>query len=442
MVAIAEESAIDLTQVRCISPPGAKQEDFVFDRRRRVAWIGGRGCSKSASGTFKAIDYVLEWEGARGIVLAPSYSQLQRGTMMTFAEWFPPEWVLKKNMSQDKMYWDILPPGHKKPGRIYFSNANNPDAFRSAEVAWVWMDEAADCKESVYKVIIACLRQKVPADLREKLNRKHYPYQLWLTGTPRGQNWIYKRFVMKADPKRVGFYSARSMDNPFLPESYEELAEEYVPGTAWYQQEIEGKFVDFEGLVYPSFDPEVHVQPLPSNIQFRKVVGGLDLGYGAGVTSSHLMGTDMSGRRWIFKELYQRRAPLNHVMSVLVRWRDEWHVRPFFVDPRANIELRTLAAAGIPAVKADARSIETGVRLITSLLEVKPFGPGLYVTPDCPGGISEILSYCHEHGADAETYSESIKKKQADDAMDEWRYMVVGDMARQPGHNIKQIIFR
>jgi hypothetical protein len=442
VAAVEEEApAIDLTQIHCVTPSGALQRDFVFDRRPRTAWIGGRGCSKTVSGSCKVIDYVQNWEGCWGIILAPTFAQMGRGTRVSFETWFPPEWVLKKNMSQEKMYWDILPPGHTVPGRIYFSNAHNPDTFRSAEVAWVWMDEAADCKESVYKVIIACLRQRVPPALQNNLGRAHYPYQLWVTGTPRGHNWIYKRFVEKADRKRVGFYTARSMDNPFLPESYKELAEEYAPGTPWYQQEIEGKFVAFEGLVYPMFDPEVHVRSLPANVKLQHVKGAVDFGT-SDPTVIHLMGRDDSGRRWIFKEFYRRHTFLPELVSTLTAWQNEYDVVRFFGDPHAKTEIDTLSRLGVRIVPGYGGLIETGVRAISSLLEVKAGGPGLYVTPDCPAAIAEALSYCHDRGGDAETFTGSIKKKQADHSMDTWRYLVLGDMGRVPGHGYTAMIFR
>jgi len=106
--------------------------------------------------------YLSENEGARVVVVAPTYPQMKSGTMDTFYDLFPQEWVLRKLSSADSLYCDVLLPGQNVPGRIYFRNAYNPDSFRSLEVALVWIDEAAYCNSSAIKVLTACQRQKRP----------------------------------------------------------------------------------------------------------------------------------------------------------------------------------------------------------------------------------------------------------------------------------------
>jgi hypothetical protein len=419
---------IDLTQI-----PG--QEDFVFDDRPECAWFGGRGCSKTASGTFKMMRYLEENEGARGVVIAPTYPQLRSGTMETIYEWLPREWILQRWDSPDTLRCDILLPGWENPGRIYFRNAYNPDRYRSLEVAFRWLDEVSDCRRETLQVSTPCLRQKRP-------DGGHYPYQTWVTGTPRGQNWAYQRFVQHPDPAITGTYFGSPFNNPYLPQDYtRELEREYPPGTPLHDQEVMGKFISMEGLVYPLFDPDIHVK-LPPDTNFKRVGGGADFGLSE-ASCGLLVGETAAGRRWAFREFYQKRASLGEVLGTMTRWRHEFHVERYFGDPRAPDELSTLNAAGIPISKANA-NMETGVRAINQLLAVDDTGePGLYISPECPNLIREMLTYCHTSSGygDGQSFYDSIKTRQSDHAVDTLRYVILGMMGRQAKCNIGALRF-
>jgi len=379
--------------------------------------------------------YLEENEGARGVVIAPTYPQLRSGTMETVYEWLPQEWILQRWDSPDTLRCDILLPGWEHPGRIYFRNAYNPDRFRSLEVAFRWLDEVADCRRETLQVSTPCLRQKRP-------DGGHYPYQTWVTGTPRGQNWSYQRFIQKPDPAFTGTYFGSPFNNPFLPQDYvRELEREYPPGTPLHNQEVMGKFISMEGLVYSTFDPEIHVK-LPPDTDFKRVIGALDLGT-TEASCILLIGENAAGRKWVFKEFYQKKAREGEIMGTMSHWRGEFRVNTFFCDPRAPIEISTLNAAGIPVVKANA-SMETGVRAINNLLHVGEDGmPGLYISPECPNLIREMLTYCHTSSGygDGQSFYDSIKTRQSDHAVDTLRYGILGAMGRQAKCNIVALRF-
>lgn len=420
---------IDLERI-----PG--QQDFVFDNRPESAWFGGRGCAKTASGVFKMMRYYSEPknEGARALVVGPTDHQLRYGTMETFYEWWPEEWIIRKWNAPGNLRCDVLLPGWEHPGRIYFRNSWNPDMARSLEVAVRWFDEVSSCRRDTFQISAPCLRQKRP-------DGGFYPYQTWVTGTPRGQNWAYQRFVQKPDPAVTGVYFGSPFNNPFNPPDYiKELEREYPPGTPLYDQEVLGKFISMEGLVYPTFDPEIHVKPAPET--FKRAIGAVDLGLSE-ASCVLLLGETASGRRWFFKEFYQRGAKASQVMSIMTRWRKEFGVECYFCDPRAPEEISTLNTMGIPTVKANA-SMEVGVRMVNQLLTVDATGePGLYISPECPNLIREKLTYCHTSSGygDDESFYDSIKKHQSDHAVDTERYAVLGAMGRQAKCNIVALRF-
>ena len=419
MVTATAEKVIDLSRV-------PNQREFVWDRHKYVLWIGGRGCAKTSSGILKVMDYIPDWPGAVILITAPTWYQLQSVLIPAFYEFIPPEWITHKAMSGDKMWVDLY-----NGCRVYFRNASNVDSIRGLSCALWYIDEAADCEREVLDVGMPCLRQR------------GYPHQVIITGTPKGRNWLYQMFI---DPQsrlppingkeQISAYFATSYDNPFLPVDYTAMLEsQYSGNRTFFDQEVMGKFVRFEGLVYPSFDYGTHVRKLPDNITFKRVVGGVDFGL-TEPTSAHLIGKDDSNRIWIFQEFYQRRANIGEFMGTLARWRGEHRVLQYFCDPHADREIQTLAANGIPAVKGDARSLETRVRVINNLLEVKAGGPGMYVTPNCVNLITEMQTYSHAGSGVDEKFSDTIKKKQADHAVDSSGYAILGMVSAQPQHNI------
>ena len=85
---------------------------------------------------------------------------------------------------------------------VMFRSADDPDRLRGPNIGWFWLDEAAMMGVDVWNIMLGRLREA--------------PGRAWLTTTPRGDNWIYDRWVRKALPGYAMIRSS-SRDNPFLP---------------------------------------------------------------------------------------------------------------------------------------------------------------------------------------------------------------------------------
>lgn len=86
---------------------------------------------------------------------------------------------------------------------------------------------------------------------------------LFVTGTPKGFNWVHDRFYDDPDPSirydgvyewleangTKGVFGVPSWLNPHNPEDYIERLEEEFDGS-FFRQEVEGAFTKFDGLVY------------------------------------------------------------------------------------------------------------------------------------------------------------------------------------------------
>jgi len=428
-----EASGIDLTRVRCRTPDGATQEDFVTDRHPYVGWIGGRGCSKTTALIFKLMEFIQQFPGAWCLITEPSWRQLHTVALPNFHKWVPPEWIKHEARSGDKMWIDIY-----NDCRVLFCNASNIESIRGPEFAFWGADEIASCSRELVDVGMPALRQP------------GFPHQFVFTGTPKGKNWVYRMFVdpnsrVDADSGKaeVSLYRATIYGNPFAPKDViARLEMQYANNPTMLARELMGEFTDFEGLVFPSFDYRTHVKRPPDNVKWKRVIGGIDFG-GSDPTVCLLIGVTEGDRRWVIKEYYQRHAQFGRFLGMLAEWTKAYKVRAMFADPHNPHEISTLFHSNIPARKGDARSIETRIRVINNLLEVKGGGPGLYVSPDCPNLIEEMstYSYVDELRGEEERYSDTLKKKQSDHAVDSLGYALLGDYKRPPGHNIKQLIF-
>lgn len=414
---IAPTREIDLTRY-------PKQEEFIADPSDYLLWAGGRSSGKTISGTLKLYFYLLDNPGARALVLAPTYSQLKSGTMITFFEWFPQEFIARFNRSQDELYIDTT-----NGCRIYFRNSLRPDMYRSMETAVAWLDEAAYMDPEVRKQVIATRRQKDPRG-------RPYPYQMWFTTTPKGQNWVYQDLINPATRvvPNTAIYFSDSRDNPWNSDQYlDSLLREFEG--IWREQEVEGKFITFSGLVYPEFRYQSHVVPAPNS--FKQVFCGLDPGVSE-ATSMHLYGRTEEGRYWSFREYYRRSAPENDYLYLLSEWQREFPALIVCPDPRAKVLRDTLRARGFRLFDK-VHPWEDGVRLVRLRLTADTTGrPSLFFDPCCVEQIAEIQSYCLDDKLSLGAHSlyDRIKPRQPDHAMDDMRYALMGESTRTRPHNI------
>lgn len=206
--------------------------------------------------------------GEPGLILGPTEKHFFRSTWVQLNEWLPidpavtgvPTTPLVEHWSKTDQIIRFKTGSIVQYGGIY-----DPDDWRGPNVNWVWLDEPGRIKkETAFLILLGTLR--VGRD----------PMMV-LTTTPRGVNhWLYKYFVQREidDEVIVALEEAGLPSDPQLlfnwhrvtteqnrenlhPIFYATLKMAYKG--VWAEQELEGKFVSFEGLVYPDYDPQVHL---------------------------------------------------------------------------------------------------------------------------------------------------------------------------------------
>ena len=395
------------------------QAELYWDNRRFIYYKGGRGVGKTLGACMHIGGMIMRGQikpGARILVMGPSYPQMKKGTLASFDRWLGKDGmdlILEKidgNEPERRMVNGIV---------AYFRNASNPDQTRGHEVQIIWLDEAAQMNDDVLRLTNASARQF----------GNNAIYQTILTSTPRGKNWLWKKFVnpeTKMDDDAMGFYHITTPEAEAIGicrTGYTaELEVDYPPGSAMHRQEILGEEVAFVGNVF-HYDPK-RDSPQPFIVPtFKSIVGGIDIGTTA-PTAVILVGIDQQGRYWVFREYYQRRANVHEVLKLIGEWDREFHVKRWSIDAAANLEAKMMRSAGFRvsnSLKAkDAAG--TTVNFINSLMERDMFR----VSPDCPALIMEMQSYEHKEiqSGDEVTFLDKVKPNQPDHAIDALRYAI------------------
>jgi phage terminase large subunit-like protein len=208
-----------------------KQAQIIYSRKRRLAFTGGRGSSKSVTGAI----YVCLHSRQGGVyfIIAPTYTMLD-GTIRTFKEV-----ALKLGLWNHKAFWESKPQRAilNNGAEILFRSGDDADGLRGGDKAGAWLDEMQESDEDVYRVVEPALRQ--------------WGITGWIvaTFTPGDpQHWTSKTFINPVNPEDVEFVRASLKENIFAPpDLYETLLRSWSASPLRIRRELEGECVYLEG---------------------------------------------------------------------------------------------------------------------------------------------------------------------------------------------------
>jgi hypothetical protein len=223
-------------------------------------FIGGRGSSKSFSGTLKIIHWLIQEPGLIVGAFSPTHSQTASvilPNLINHCERFGIEFCYNKQpkflKSRFQKHDNILSlniPGSEFASQIILGQADTYDYQRGKEFDFLYCDEIRDFNSEAILVFLGCLRGN--RGKHDRIFPKLY------TTTPNGFDYIYKEYIEK-NRDDVEVIRSASQDNIFLPQSFfDDLRANY--SQKFYQQEVLGEIINFTvGQVITSFDPSVHV---------------------------------------------------------------------------------------------------------------------------------------------------------------------------------------
>jgi PBSX family phage terminase large subunit len=387
------------------------QAEFLKTDDRYYNFTSGIGAGKTVAGILRVAANVQRWNpGETGMIIAPTVPALKNVILPEFRKW---------NFLSS---WEYYGPQSEAPGlhcpngsRILLESATNErkiDRLRGPSIAWFWIDEAAQVPRRTWDVLVGRLRS---GDYQNG----------FITTTPKGYNWVHERFV---DPDTKlssveNVLGVPSHANPFNPTEYQAIVEEY--DGRFYQQEALGKFVGFEGLVYPWFATSEHVLPIPEGAtsvydaleaNVRRVIYGVDWGHN-NPSAILAIGETTREEFVVLEEFHESRVTDNDLVGVATKMQQRHGEGPFYCDPSEPDAIDTFQRAGIDALAAD-NSVLTGIKHVAGLRD------RLRVVESCQSLINEFGMY--RYPDDQKTATETPVEVN-DHALDALRYALLSD---------------
>lgn len=278
--------------------------------------------------------------------------------------------------------------------------------------------------------------------------------------------WVEKAMEQAAsDPKFEGweFYRANTECNR------QNLAEGWFDqffgtvGDEMVATRMTGALATFEGVIYPSFNPAVHVldeAPAkaaardPNKLYFPREFPSGVWHYRAvdwGASEEHPFASgwgyrDGAGDWWIYDEYWNNRQDAvtsDHIEEIQTRW--PWPANspffgPTFADPSRPGEMNAFNLAGIDTQPAS-NDVFKGIDLVRSLLKINPKTrrPRLFIHKKrCPHLIEELRKYRWKKGkknTSGTVLNPQVAKpeplKRDDDSVDWLRYLLYSAHTRE-----------
>jgi len=248
-----------------------------------VYLITGAGGGKTKLGALWALDRCLRNPvGTAGMIAAPTYPVLEQSTMRRFFDELD-EMGISYSRNRARNTCEIS-------GRlIFFRSTDKPESLVGADLAWLWLDEAALMDRMAF--IRAFQRVRDPrAALRQRL----------CTTTPEGtRTWVHER-EQRPDVRVI---RASTLDNKSLtPDVIDGLRSLYANDPAGWRQYVEGIATDLTGNIYTNLSA-ANVQEFAGAEPEDDVIVGWDF-------NVHWMATPVA--------VYRPRTNTTHVIGEVI----------------------------------------------------------------------------------------------------------------------------
>lgn len=225
--------------------PSEKQRLFLTAKKKYVAFGGARGGGKSWSVRAKASLLCLNYPGIMVMIIRRTYPELRANHI---------EPLRKLLGNKVARYNDSKKEYRFRNGSVilfrYCASEKDMDNYQGTEADVIFIDEATQFDEKIFKMFVACLR-----------GVNNFPKRVYLTCNPggKGHGWVKRLFVDKRydeteNPDEYEFIQALVTDNKALMKSQPDYIKQLdaLPGKlreAWRY----GKWDIFEGQFFEEF---------------------------------------------------------------------------------------------------------------------------------------------------------------------------------------------
>lgn len=277
---------------------GSLQDQFQNSRSKIQVFGGGFGNGKTTAAVIKALKLAKEYPGSNGLIARATFPKLNDTIRKEFYKWCPQRWIKRAVMSQDNMC--ELTNGSiinfryiQQTGKSGESSTSN---LLSATYDWIVIDQIEDpeIQEKDFLDMLGRLRGNAKYEGDDPTMPNSGPRWLIACCNPT-RNWFYRKIVKPyVDYKQTGIKSPDLLVGPdgepiielFEGSTYtnkENLPEDFIQGLeSAYKGQMRERYLmggwgAFEGLVYPQYDPVVHLLPREQIIDYfaRQIRDGL-----------------------------------------------------------------------------------------------------------------------------------------------------------------------
>ena len=426
------------------------QMNFMTSRKRHVLLCAGRGAGKTYVGALWALKQMVDHPGSVGLVGANVPRQLNNVVLRQLTRLMKeagvghcygrkPPWPMPEEQASWTGILSIRNGSMAYCRSMHASGVDNN--IRGLEVGWQWLDEARDLEKQSVEIALACLRGQEDAS-----------YEVRLTSTPNGMDWMYDRFVSGDVFPDSEIIQGRTLENKRnLPPDYEEvLRSTYSSRLA--AQELDAEFVNMHaGSVY-SFERDRHVDDSLAMDPALPLILSVD--QNVSPMCGIIMQLDKKSRRaWVLEEVVIEDAATTRewgeaAMAAAARMgkpRETW----FFCDPTSArrdtrggesdfVILAEVLKGRMPNVRdrqdRRVRRVEDGVNAVNSLLDPADGEPRLKMRSSCKELISDLERLQYVPG------TRKVDKSDLDrtHAADSLRYVIGQELPVGPSKPVSQ----
>lgn len=410
------------------------KKQMAFHRcKKRNRWVfGGNRSGKTECGAVEAVwlargihPYRKNKKNVFGWVVSLS-QQVQRDVAQSkILYYLPAEWIVEITMisgRRDSPAGGVIDQIKIKNvfGGIsvigFKSCDQGREKFQGSSLDFVWFDE------------------EPPKDIYEECLMRVMDRQgdIFGTMTPlKGRTFIYSEiYLNRKNNPEIWCQFMCWEDNPFLSKREIKLMENALDGHALDSRRY-GKFSSGDGLVYPEFDPAVHVIPPFAVPEEWQSIISIDPGLNNPL-SAHWYAVDWDGNIYVVAEHFAAGKDIDyHIASIrhicgLISWKDDGRGRySALIDSAAG--QRTLASSksvaelfcegGIMVNAKVNKDVFAGICRVKEYLKRDNGRPDIFIFDTCRNMIEEFLTYSWADG--------DSPKKVDDHCMDELRYFIM-----------------
>ena len=338
------------------------QVRFLEDAHDEVLYSGAFGSGKTRALCEKALMLSMMYPGNRGLLCRKQLMAVKATTLVTLLEGdgsmppvIPPEYIARHNRVErivtlqngsEIMYGGV--------GR-----AEDVNWIKSLNLGWVGVDQLEELSFADWILLLGRLRLDVPS-VRQAFGVCNPAHQ---------GHWLYRRFFSHPEPG-TSVIGSNTLENIYLPPDYLRRLSNFRG--VQRERYVLGKWVSFEGAVYPYFSPATHVVdsfPIPDHwTRF----GAIDFGFVSPFVFQWWAVADadyegyFEGSMFLCREWYMTKWIVKrHAEQILLLNEGDW--LDFIVADHDAENVADLEDEGILTESAE-KSIKSGIQAVTQRL--------------------------------------------------------------------------